>query len=617
MLRHMRHAARQARYPALSISSVRYCPNSQQSIVQVSGYNASMSRADLSQLLQVMTQQSGIEYIEQDRFMHHMEVPNDPSYSKQWHYGAVQSGGVYKSGLTYGMNLPGAWDLVKGSAQIVVADVDTGITNHPDLNNMVVNGYDMISDVTTANDGDGRDADPSDPGDASGGEPSSWHGTHVIGTIGAQTNNGVGVASATWGVKIQAVRVLGVGGGYQSDINDGIRWAAGVPVSGAPANKNPSKVINLSLGGSGSCGQSDQEAIDAAIGAGAILVIAAGNDNTNTNNASPCNCKHVICVGSHGPSGQRASYSNYGAEVDLMAPGGDSSGSQAYMVYSTLNSGTKGPGSPSYGYMEGTSMATPHVSGLVALMASVDPALVQEEAESILKLTARPFPASSGSSKCDSTTCGAGLADATAAIKFMQARPVNDRCAAAVPLTCGSLVTGSTQYATALSADAPCGSTSATSVDVWYSLALSATTAVHLSTCQNDTTFNTQLAVYSGACSSLSCIAGQDDSPSCGTQTVLSVSLPAGTNLARSAWRSPATVPHCPLLRPPSAPPRWNRLPSPPNPPPSQPSPPLPRLPSSSPIRLVTRPACHPLCPVRSPLCPTQGSPAWPARQPP
>eukprot|EP00668_Euglena_longa_P008269 GGOE01009954.1.p1 GENE.GGOE01009954.1~~GGOE01009954.1.p1 ORF type:complete len:451 (+),score=101.27 GGOE01009954.1:1153-2505(+) len=216
-----------------------------------------------------------------------------------------------------------------------------------------------------------------------------------------------------------------------------------------------------------------------------------------------------------------------------MAPGGDSSGSQAYMVYSTLNSGTKGPGSPSYGYMEGTSMATPHVSGLVALMASVDPALVQEEAESILKLTARPFPASSGSSKCDSTTCGAGLADATAAIKFMQARPVNDRCAAAVPLTCGSLVTGSTQYATALSADAPCGSTSATSVDVWYSLALSATTAVHLSTCQNDTTFNTQLAVYSGACSKLSCIAGQDDSPSCGTQTVLSVSLPAGTNLIR------------------------------------------------------------------------------------
>eukprot|EP00667_Euglena_gracilis_P028094 EG_transcript_35460 len=126
MLKRMRHAARQARYPTLSITAVRYCSYTRQSIVQVSGYNASMTSAELSHLLQTVAQQSGIEYIEEDRVMHHMVTPDDPSYSKQWHYGGVQGAGVYKSGTTYGMNLPGAWEMVKGSAQVVVADVDTG-----------------------------------------------------------------------------------------------------------------------------------------------------------------------------------------------------------------------------------------------------------------------------------------------------------------------------------------------------------------------------------------------------------------------------------------------------------------------------------------------------------
>src|SRR5690606_31257016 len=152
---------------------------------------------------------------------------------------------------------------------VVVAVLDTGITRHGDLDANVLPGYDFISDAGKANDGDGRDNDPSDPGDwvtlnqCPGGnraENSSWHGTHVAGTIAAVTNNAKGVAGTAFGARILPVRVLGTCGGYDSDIADAIVWAAGGSVSGVPTNANPAEVINLSLGGGGACGRTSQNA---------------------------------------------------------------------------------------------------------------------------------------------------------------------------------------------------------------------------------------------------------------------------------------------------------------------------------------------------------------------
>ncbi len=197
-----------------------------------------------------------VEYAEPDVILEHTLEPNDPLYSNQWHYLAPTAG-------NYGINAPAAWDITTGSAGIVVAVIDTGITNHIEFVGRTVPGYDFISDVQTANDGNGRDSDPSDPGDwitagenASGSfagcaiRNSSWHGTHTAGTIGAASNNGTGVAGINWNSKILPVRVLGKCGGYTSDIIDAMNWAAGLDVPGVPANANPAKVENLSLGGS-------------------------------------------------------------------------------------------------------------------------------------------------------------------------------------------------------------------------------------------------------------------------------------------------------------------------------------------------------------------------------
>ena len=194
-----------------------------------------------------------IEYAEPDRILRPQLTPNDPQYANQWHYFGA-----------YGIDAPAAWDITTGSTDIVVAVIDTGILNHADLTGRTLPGYDFVSDVPTANDGNGRDADPSDPGDwITSAEnvirglcglrriDSSWHGTHVAGTIGAASNNGFGVAGINWVSKILPVRVLGKCGGYTSDILDGMRWAAGLAVTGVPTNPNPAKVLNLSLGGSG------------------------------------------------------------------------------------------------------------------------------------------------------------------------------------------------------------------------------------------------------------------------------------------------------------------------------------------------------------------------------
>jgi serine protease len=301
---------------------------------------------------------------------------------------------------------------------VVVAVIDTGYRPHADLVANILPGYDMINDAATANDGNGRDSDAKDPGDAvsagecGSGEPaenSSWHGTHVAGTIAAVTNNGSGVAGVAFNAKVLPVRVLGKCGGYTSDIADGMIWASGGTVSGLPSNPNPARVINMSLGGSGSCDTTSQNAINSARSRGTVVVVAAGNSNADASNFSPASCSGVITVAATNRSGGRAYYSNYGSIVDVAAPGGDVRSSSANGILSTLNAGTTSPGADSYAYYQGTSMATPHVAGVVALMLAKNSALTPDEVETRLKGSTRAFPAT-----C--SQCGTGIVDASAAV---------------------------------------------------------------------------------------------------------------------------------------------------------------------------------------------------------
>jgi serine protease len=380
--------------------------------------------AEVQAIADRMSNLPDVEYAEPDRILHPTFIPNDPQWSHQWGYSS-----------TYGMNLPAAWDMTTGASSTVVAVIDTGYRPHADLAGRFVQGYDFISVLQVANDGDLRDADAQDPGDwisaadiagdfAGWGctvENSSWHGTHLAGTIAANTNNSTGVAGINWQAKILPVRVLGKCGGYTSDIIDGMRWAAGLSVAGVPANANPAKVLNISLGGPGACDATQQSAIDEINATGAIVVVAAGNANDSASNYNPANCNNVITVGATTVNGVRAPYSNYGSMVDVSAPGG----SQGYAndpngILSTLNAGTTIPVTDTYAYYQGTSMATPHVAGLVSLMLAISPTLDYTHTEPILKATARSF---APGSDCAVKGCGAGIIDAYAALSTLWQTP--------------------------------------------------------------------------------------------------------------------------------------------------------------------------------------------------
>ncbi|MDE2402611.1 MAG: S8 family peptidase [Burkholderiales bacterium] len=346
---------------------------------------------------------SNVEYAEPDRILHPMMTPSDALYAQQWDF----------FDATAGVNLPTAWNKSTGRG-VVVAVLDTGVRPHADLAANLLPGYDFIVDTMVSNDGNGRDADASDPGDAttaglcfsgSLASNSSWHGTHVSGTIAAVTNNGSGVAGVAYEAKVLPVRVLGRCGGYTSDIADGIVWASGGTVTNVPANPTPARVINLSLSGSGACDTTSQNAINYARSRGTVVVVAAGNGNADASQSSPASCAGAITVAATGKGGGKASYSNFGAVVSIAAPGGDGSDG----ILSTLNAGTTSPGADSYASYLGTSMATSHVSGVVALMLSMNPALTPDEVLTRLQSSARAFPAT-----C--SECGAGIVDATAAV---------------------------------------------------------------------------------------------------------------------------------------------------------------------------------------------------------
>jgi len=367
------------------------------------------------EIVEQLNQRPDVEYAQPNWILHPLDTtPNDTLYGTQWHYlnngaGAGQSPG--------GIGLPAAWDVQRGSAGVVVSVIDTGILPmHADIAgspNLGV-GYDMISSVAIANDGDGRDADPADPGDAvAAGEcgpgtparPSSWHGTHVAGTVGVgNTDNASGVAGVNWAVTVQPVRVLGKCGGSTVDINDAIRWSAGLPVPGVPANANPARVINMSLGAGAPCtvSPSTQAAINDAVAAGTAVVVAAGNSAGDAANFFPASCDNVITVAASDARGHLVErYSNFGATVEIMAPGGDvqrddNGDGQVDGVLSMVDGG--------YALYNGTSMAAPHVAGAAALHLAQNPAMTPTDVLSRLQADALPRDAT----QCPKP-CGAGL----------------------------------------------------------------------------------------------------------------------------------------------------------------------------------------------------------------
>ncbi len=362
--------------------------------------------AETGRLVAQVGKLPGVRFAEKNLRMHAFKAPNDKAYGFQWHYPSL--------------NLPSAWDVqTNESSPVVVAVIDTGIRAHPDLQGQVLPGYDMISDTSNAGDGNGRDNNPNDEGEDEPGGGSSWHGTHVAGTIGASTNNQNGVAGVSWGAKILPVRALGRLGGSSADIVAAMTWAAGGTVTGVPANPNPAKVVNLSLGGASPPQKAYQDVIDAF--PNTIFVIAAGNENVNASNTTPCNQQNVICVGSTNFAGKRSSFSNFGPAVDVMASGGEMREDLNGDGYAdgVLSTSFDEKGEPAYVFNQGTSMASPHVAGVVALMARLSPNLSRAQAESLLKSTA------STSSQCNEG-CGAGLVNALSALKRLQGGSQND-----------------------------------------------------------------------------------------------------------------------------------------------------------------------------------------------
>ena len=439
-------------------------------------FAAGVTSAELAERL---AKERDVDYAVPDERRRFFTAPRDPLYAAgvpgngpaagQW-YLRAPSGEVQSS-----LNVETAWATTTGSPNVVVAVVDTGVRfEHPDLLPVSVGGnllpgYDMMSDAASANDGDGRDADASDPGDwvtreeisqpgstlfrcATSPENSSWHGTQLSGLIAALTDNGIGMAGAAPGVRVLPVRVLGKCGGYDSDIIAGMRWAAGLSVPGTAPNPYPARVINLSLGGDGACSAAYRQAVDEITAAGSVIVAAAGNSSGHAV-AQPANCAGVIAVAGLRHAGTKVGFSSLGPEVAISAPGGNcvntATGSAClYPILTTTDSGETVPAGSAYtdsfNVSVGTSFSTPLVAAVAALTLSVRPTLTPQQVKELLQATARPFPAlasiggSSGAPQCTqpqsnllgrpvdqqecyctATTCGAGMLDAGSALQLV------------------------------------------------------------------------------------------------------------------------------------------------------------------------------------------------------
>lgn len=423
-----------------------------------------------------LSRDADVASAEPDRRVRRTLLPSDTLFGAggaqgpdvgQW-YLRAPAGEVVSS-----INAVTAWDTTTGSASVIVAVLDTGVrADHPDLAGKLVGGYDFVSNEAgkplISNDGDGRDADPSDPGDwltqseinadptfweGCEASSSSWHGTMVSGIIGAATGNSAGMAGTGWNARVMPLRVLGKCFGYTSDIIAAMRWAAGIAVPGVPNNPNPAKVINLSLGASDApCSAAQRSAVAEINARGAVVVAAAGN-SAGRAASSPANCPGVIGVAAVRHVGSKVGFSDVGPELSIAAPGGNcvnETGACLYPILTTVDSGNLGPVGPTYtdsfNISVGTSFAAPLVSGTAALMLSAQPSLTPAALKAALQSSARSFPSSGltddssgqpvplqacsapGSFDqlqcyCTKTTCGAGLLDAGAAVAAALSTP--------------------------------------------------------------------------------------------------------------------------------------------------------------------------------------------------
>lgn len=390
---------------------------------------AELTQSERNRRIESLLRDPRVHTVEPDLRMRPMAFPADPPDDTYWTNNSLW--GLYG---TYGIGIGASrtvmnsvWTSAPSSQGdgIVVAILDTGYTPHPDLDANYVAGYDFVSSAS-ANcrsgasdfDGDyidtatygalGRDSNPRDPGtwtDVNGGScfslDSSWHGTHAAGVIGAVANNTVGTVGIAPRVKIQPVRVLSFDGGYTSDIADAIVWASGGTVAGVPVNTTPADVINLSLGGSGSCPSTFQTAIDTAVANGSVVVVAAGNSNSDAANFTPANCNNVIAVTASTSAGARQAQANYGNTIDIAAPGEG--------IYSTYNSGATVPVTANYEALTGTSVATAYASGVAALFKARDPSRTPAQILALMQSNAQAFPSTGSPYDCTTTLCGAGL----------------------------------------------------------------------------------------------------------------------------------------------------------------------------------------------------------------
>lgn len=393
-----------------------------------------------------------VDYAIVDETVNTSAIPDDPLYGLQWHLGDAE--------VDYAaLNLPGAWDLTRGSADVVVAIIDTGVRfENSELSGRLLPGYDFVSGINDfrtrqrvpdtlnfikAHDGDGRDANATDPGDGVDAalhnimeaedvecpqHESTWHGTAMASLIAANGNDAHGMTGVDWSAMILPVRAIGKCGGRRSDLLDAIRWAAGVSDPQLPENPTPARVINLSLGIDDACTQADQQAIDDATAMGALIVAAVGNLGRNLDEepSSPSHCNNVLGVTAVDSQGYRASYSSYGADADLAAPGGEGPVGDNRPVLIATNDGFLEPiASESHRYTTGTSVASPLVTGVISLMLSINPDLSNAEIRTLLEASSREFPTQAlqlqgNNLPCSRETCGSGLVDAYAAVVAAQ-----------------------------------------------------------------------------------------------------------------------------------------------------------------------------------------------------